>query len=180
MNLGRLRSVVPGAALLLAAGATPLAAEEGRAVLRSLEGTEIGTATFRPAGFGGLILTLAATGLTPGAHGFHLHEVGECDAETGFESAGGHLNPTGRSHGWLSEMGPHLGDLPNILVPETGEIAVEFFVPMLSLGPVADAHSLMAGDGAAVMIHSDPDDYQTDPGGNAGDRIACGVIEMVE
>ncbi len=180
MGWCRLRSVVLGAAALLAPGGALLAADEGRAVLRSVEGAEVGTVTFRPAGFGGLILTLEATGLPPGAHGFHLHETGECDAATGFETAGGHLNPTGRSHGWLNEMGAHLGDLPNILVPEDGELAVEFFLPMLSLGPVADAHSLMAGDGAAVMVHSGPDDYASDPAGNAGDRIACGVIEMLE
>lgn len=179
MNRCRLRSVVLAAALLAPGGAL-LAADEGRAVLQSADGAEVGTASLRPAAFGGLIVMLETTGIPPGVHGFHLHETGECDAASGFKSAGGHLNPTGHAHGWLNPMGPHLGDLPNILVPEDGELAVEFFVPMLSLGPVADAHSLMAGDGAAVIVHSGPDDYASDPAGNAGDRIACGVIEMVE
>lgn len=183
MDKRRFRSAVVGAAVaaaLLAPGGALLAADEGRAVLKSVDGAEVGTVALRQAAFGGVILTLSGTGLPPGPHGFHLHETGECDAATGFESAGGHLNPTGHSHGWLSEMGPHLGDLPNIMVPEDGELAVEFFVPMLSLGPVADAHSVMAGDGTAVMVHSDRDDYETDPGGDAGERIACGVIETVE
>ncbi|MEZ5860144.1 MAG: superoxide dismutase family protein [Geminicoccaceae bacterium] len=179
MDRRRLRSAVLAAALLAPGGAL-LAAEEGRAVLRTTDGAEVGTVSLRPAGFGGLILTLQATGIPPGVHGFHLHETGACDAATGFDSAGGHLNPTGHAHGWLSPMGPHLGDLPNIFVPENGELTVEFFVPTVSLGPVADAHSLTAGDGTAVMVHSGADDYTSDPGGNAGKRFACGVIERLE
>ena len=97
-----------------------------------------------------------------------------CTAPT-FESAGGHFNPTGAAHGILSDKGAHLGDLPNIHVPPSG-VNVELFVPGVSLQSRPGLHALLDDDGAALVIHAKPDDYRTDPSGDAGDRLACGVI----
>jgi len=113
------------------------------------------------------------SGLPQGTHGFHLHTTGRCDAPN-FQSAGGHLNPENNEHGRLNPQGKHLGDLPNIDIPSSGVLNTEI--------PIDQARSyLMAelfdADGTAVMVHSGADDYRTDPSGDAGSRIACGVLE---
>lgn len=119
-----------------------------------------------------LALSVAALGLPQGTHGTHLHMVGACEGPA-FTSAGGHLNPAGHQHGTLNPSGSHLGDLPNLVVNAAG-------VGMLSAdlsGTSASAETaLFDADGAAVVIHADPDDYKTDPTGNSGTRIACGVL----
>ncbi|MFW6077728.1 MAG: superoxide dismutase family protein, partial [Hyphomicrobiales bacterium] len=117
----------------------------------------------------GLIVTAELTGLPEGAHGFHIHAVGEC--EPPFQSAGGHFNPDDSQHGMENPQGLHAGDLPNIHVPASGELTVELFAMGLTLDDVLDE------DGAAMMVHAGADDYESDPAGDAGDRIACGVIE---
>jgi superoxide dismutase, Cu-Zn family len=118
-------------------------------------------------------LAVAATGLTEGEHGFHLHTTGEC-RRPDFNSAGGHLNPSGRTHGSLSDRGPHFGDMPNLTIRPGGSGSVTVDLP----GTRAQVEEwLFDGDGTAVIIHADADDYRTDPTGNAGARVACGVIE---
>jgi Cu-Zn family superoxide dismutase len=112
-------------------------------------------------------------GISPGTHAIHIHNVGKC--EPPFKSAGDHFNPTNKKHGFLGKEGKHLGDLPNIHVPENAPLTVEFLVPQLSLG--GDKTTVFDSDGSALVIHQGADDYKTDPAGNAGDRIACGVIE---
>jgi superoxide dismutase, Cu-Zn family len=112
-------------------------------------------------------------GIPPGAHGFHIHAVGKC--EPPFKSAGDHFAPKKDGHGFLSNKGGHAGDLPNIHVPENGALRVEFFVPDVRLKTGKNA--LLDEDGSALVIHAQADDYRTDPAGNAGDRIACGIIE---
>ncbi|ESR25299.1 superoxide dismutase family protein [Lutibaculum baratangense] len=124
----------------------------------------------------GLLVQLDAEGLPAGGHGFHIHETGQCDAPD-FQSAGGHFAPEGNQHGVLSEGGPHAGDLPNIYVPESGALRADFFVPNVTIADGDDA--LLDDDGAAFMIHSSIDDYETDPAGDAGERIACGVVAAV-
>ncbi|MBX7501098.1 superoxide dismutase family protein [Qipengyuania mesophila] len=117
-------------------------------------------------------VAVAAVGLPAGEHGFHLHAIGQCEAPD-FKSAGGHLNPGQATHGSLSSGGKHLGDMPNLAVGanRTGstEVALE-----------GDARAVLEdifdADGTAVVIHADPDDYRSDPAGNAGARIACGVL----
>jgi Cu-Zn family superoxide dismutase len=99
--------------------------------------------------------------------------VGKC--EPPFKSAGDHFAPQKHGHGFLSKSGRHAGDMPNIHVPENGALTVEFFVPDVRLKDGSNA--LMDKDGSALLIHAKPDDYHSDPSGNAGDRIACGVIE---
>ena len=117
-------------------------------------------------------IDVTLTGLPKGTHAFHIHEVGRCDPP--FESAGGHFNPEGKKHGKDNPAGPHAGDMPNLDVPASGRVKVQVAVKGLSLdgGP----NSLLDRDGAALVVHEGPDDYKTDPAGNAGKRLACGVI----
>lgn len=138
------------------------------------EGIE-GTVTFTETPTGIVIVEIQATGVPEGAHGVHFHETGSCDAEGGHESAGGHI--AGESqHGVLNPEGPHPGDLPNVHVQDDGVLHAEFFVRDVSVSGEGDA-MLMDNDGAAFVLHAGPDDYTTDPAGDSGDRIACGVIE---
>lgn len=134
---------------------------------------EAGTVTFEETKSGLLHVIVEMTGLPPGPHGFHVHETGECSTADGFESAGGHL-AGGREHGVDAEGGPHPGDFPNVNVGQDGVLKVEFFTDRLSLSE--GEAPLMDMDGSAVVVHADPDDYTSQPSGEAGDRIACGEI----
>ncbi|HEX6143048.1 MAG TPA: superoxide dismutase family protein [Geminicoccaceae bacterium] len=111
--------------------------------------------------------------LPAGTHALHIHETGACEPPD-FESAGGHFNPTGASHGWLSEGGPHAGDFPNIHVGDDGSLTVEYFSMMVTMDE--GENTVFDDDGSAIVIHEGTDDYETDPAGDAGNRIACGVI----
>ena len=141
----------------------------GRARLLNAEGREVGTATFEQ-GDSGVGVEVRVAGIAPGDHGIHVHMVGLCDAAGGFETAGEHLNPTGARHGIDNPAGPHLGDLPNLSVgaDSTGTLT--------QATPLA-VDSLFDADGSALVIHARPDDQRTDPSGDSGDRVACGVIE---
>ena len=121
----------------------------------------------------GLRLVVDAMHLPPGTHGIHVHTTGLCDAPD-FKTAGGHWNPTGKMHGMHSPQGMHMGDLPNIDIGAdgTGHLDTVIKGGMLSGG----AYPLLDADGAAVVVHATADDYRTDPAGNSGARIACGVI----
>lgn len=145
-------------------------APAARAALIDLEGNAAGFAEFF-ATPSGVLIRAQLEGLPPGVKGFHIHEVGECVPP--FESAGGHYNPTDVEHGFFSESGPHAGDMPNIEAPDSGAVTVEVLNPFIRLeeGDVFDE------DGASLMVHSGPDDYASQPAGDAGDRIACGIIE---
>lgn len=122
-----------------------------------------------------LSLAVAVSGLAEGAHGFHLHSVGACNAPD-FSSAGGHLNPTAKDHGSMNPVGSHLGDLPNLQI---GRGTVTSTTIDLGTNRAQILSWLFDDDGTAVVIHADPDDYKTDPSGNAGARIACGVLKRV-
>jgi Cu-Zn family superoxide dismutase len=115
-----------------------------------------------------------ATDLPPGQHAFHIHETGQCEAPD-FESAGGHFNPTDEAHGWDNPQGYHAGDLPNVHVQDDGRLAVEYFTDAVTLKE-GEETSLFDDDSSAIVIHAGADDYQTEPAGDAGQRIACGVI----
>ena len=132
----------------------------------------VGTATLTDDG-GQVRLTVEAKGLTPGPHGIHVHAVGKCEAP-GFNSAGGHHNPLGKKHGLTSPDGAHAGDLPNLEADASGQARYEARTDRLTLsdGPT----SVFDADGSAVVIHASADDQQTDPTGNSGGRVACGVI----
>jgi Cu-Zn family superoxide dismutase len=120
----------------------------------------------------GVQIVVAMSGLPAGKHALHIHETGAC--EPPFESAGGHFNPGGAQHGWDNEAGPHAGDLPNVYVGE-GSLQVEFITDQVTLDD--GATSLFDDDGSAIVIHEGQDDYRSDPAGDAGTRLACGVVE---
>lgn len=122
----------------------------------------------------GTNIMLDASNLPPGTHGFHIHEKGVCEAPD-FKSAGGHFNPTNAKHGFKHPEGPHAGDLPNIVVKEDGTVRAAGVNDMVTLIK-GKKNSLLGNDGTALMIHAKPDDYKSQPSGDAGDRIACGVI----
>lgn len=148
---------------------TPLAG--GRVAVASLV-----DAAGRPAGrgtvtevAGGLRVTLDARGLTPGNHGAHLHTVGLCTPPD-FASAGPHWNPAATKHGRMNPQGPHAGDLPNLLIGADGRGTLGITLAGATMDTLLDA------DGAALVVHAAADDLVTDPSGNSGARLACGVL----
>ena len=118
-------------------------------------------------------IQVSAANMSPGAYGVHVHTVGRCDPPR-FESAGGHWNPTNQQHGQQNPQGMHKGDLPNLVVGANGRGTMTINIPGASLAGAA--HRLLDADGAALVMHASPDDYRTDPSGNSGARIACGVF----
>jgi Cu-Zn family superoxide dismutase len=160
--------VVMATGLLVTASAD---AQTARAEVKNIDGKIVGEAMLEQKG-ADVRITATLTGLPAGTHAFHIHEVGKC--EPPFESAGGHFNPTGKHHGKDNPQGPHAGDLPNLEVPANGVVKVETIARDVSLG--AGKSGLLDADGAALVVHQDADDYRSDPAGNAGKRIACGVI----
>ena len=140
------------------------------AVVRDAGGHELGTLTIRETSAG---LSTAGTlrGLTPGAHGIHLHTVGRCEAP--FTTAGGHWNPSARQHGFDNPQGPHMGDMRNLMVGNDGVATVS---TTSAGGTLRGAGGLLDADGAAVVVHAAADDYHTDPAGNSGARVGCGVV----
>lgn len=143
----------------------------GQATLHLANGQPGGTAQLF-AGSSQVTISVAAAGMTQGSHGIHLHMVGRCDAPE-FTSAGGHLNPTMRQHGTENPAGAHLGDLPNLIVGASGTGTVTATLN----GPREQVLAqIFDTDGTAVVVHAGPDDYRTDPSGNSGARIACGVL----
>jgi Cu-Zn family superoxide dismutase len=123
----------------------------------------------------GLSIRLKVKGLTPGEKAIHVHDTGLCEPPD-FNTAGNHVNPTGKEHGFKNKKGYHAGDLPNIIVPENGEVDLEIMTPLLTLEK-GKKNSLLDGNGSAIIIHKNADDYVTDPAGNSGARIACGAIK---
>jgi superoxide dismutase, Cu-Zn family len=149
------------------------AVERADSPMRDAAGRDLGTLTLAPH-MGGLMISGRMHDLPPGTHGIHLHQTGRC--EPPFESAGGHWNPTNRRHGTQNPEGPHLGDMPNLVVASDGSVTVSVMTPG---GTLSGADALLDGDGASVVVHAAADDYRTDPSGNSGARIACGVVRGI-
>lgn len=142
--------------------------------LKDPEGDSKGTAELEEVEEG-VKVKVNAEGLPEGKHGFHFHEEGVCEAPD-FESAGGHFNPEAADHGLEAEKGPHAGDLPNLEVGEDGTVEDEFVTDKVSLD-ADEKNSLLNESGTALVIHADADDGKTQPSGDSGERIACGVIK---
>ena len=158
--------------LFLAVPAFSAGAAKAKASLVNGKGEPVGTAEFKETSKG-VSLAITVSNLPPGVHGFHIHAVGKCEPPD-FKSAGGHFNPEGKKHGWENPEGPHAGDLQNLTVDAQGKAKTKVLVTGITLGE--GANSLFQPNGTALVIHADPDDMKTDPAGNAGARIACGVI----
>ncbi|MFM6933359.1 MAG: superoxide dismutase family protein [Novosphingobium sp.] len=165
--------------LILAVG-SPIAARSPAPFTQSVASAPVFTDSGRDAGYAVVmvkrdkaILRLSFTGITPGEHGLHFHTTGSCKG-TKFSGAGGHLNPLGHQHGMNNPAGSHLGDLPNVTADANGVAIADITLK----GSARDLVSaMMDKDGTAIVLHARPDDYVTDPAGNSGDRIACGVFK---
>lgn len=144
-----------------------------KAELKDGKGQTIGTADLQGTPHG-VLVKLHLTKAPAGQHAFHVHETGKCEAP-GFKSAGAHFNPTKAQHGFENAKGHHAGDLPNLHIPENGQLEAELFVAGASLG--GGQNDLLDADGADLVLHATGDDYRSDPAGNAGDRVACGEIK---
>ncbi|WP_103336373.1 superoxide dismutase family protein [Pseudotabrizicola formosa] len=121
----------------------------------------------------GVLIEVEVSGLPPESWvAFHIHETGSCDPATGHDSAGEHFNPSQTEHGYFAELGPHAGDMPNLWVDASGVAKAQVFNPFIVL---TEGDNLARG--RALMVHAQPDDYRTQPSGDAGERLACAVIE---
>lgn len=160
-------------ATVLATG--PALSQEATATFIDTTGAEAGTVTLTQQD-DGVHIQGSVMGLTPGDHGIHFHETGDCDSAAGFESAGGHFNPAGHQHGLENPQGVHAGDIPNLMAADDGTTGIDLVSDKIGLIEGSDGYVFDA-DGTALVIHADPDDQVTDPSGNSGDRLFCAVIE---
>lgn len=171
-------AVTVGLVVMLQAGQSRLATatfedfDTARAALKDASGAAVGEAFLRETP-NGVLMKVDLVGIPAGIHAVHVHEHGRCEAPS-FESAGGHFAPEPSEHGYFDEAGPHAGDLPNIHVPASTRLTFEVIQHQVTLA--SGARSLLEGDGTTLVVHADADDYHTEPAGEAGTKIACGVI----
>ena len=150
-------------------------AQIANATLQDKDGKVVGLVSFRETRLG-VRIDVKVTGLPPGKHGMHIHEMGKCDGPD-FMTAGGHFNINGQQHGLPGAITSHAGEIPNLEVTEKGTGTALFYSPHLSLNK-ANSNGLTFGNGTAVIVHAQEDDYTSQPSGNSGARIACGVVRL--
>jgi superoxide dismutase, Cu-Zn family len=160
------------AVLFVWAGPALAVGEQASADIKGIDGREIGSVRMVET-TAGVLLRIKLKGLTPGVHGFQIHESGKCEGD--FASAGSIYNPLGARHGYLNDEGPMVGDLPNLFVGPTGEIEVEMVSPFVTLNKSAE-ESIFDADGTSFVVFEKADDYLSEPDGGAGSRVACGII----
>jgi len=166
------------ACLLLLTGSLAYAADgagwkSAEAEIQDSRGQTVGSAVFTPTPKG-VVAVVEVSKLAPGKHGIHVHAAGICEPPD-FKTAGGHFNPHGKKHGLKSAEGAHAGDLPNLEVGPNGKGKLKATLSNATL-EVGDTASLLGPNGSSIVIHAKADDGMTDPSGNSGDRIACGVV----
>lgn len=165
--------LVAGSILALGTAASAAPTTKAVAHLKPAAGSKVGGTIGFASVPGGVRVSGQVTGLTQGSHGFHVHEKGDCSAAD-FTSAGGHFNPTGDPHAGPTDAKRHVGDMGNIEANKDGVADINYLDPKLSF----EGASSVVGKG--VIVHANPDDLKTQPTGNAGGRVACGVVEAVE
>ena len=168
-----LKLVTGGALLFLCLNAAN-SADMAKAIMKDKDGKDVGTVELTPTKKG-VQLRLVLKDMPPGEKAFHVHEVGKCEPPD-FKSAGGHFNPEKKKHGKGGKDQGHAGDMPNIKIPQNGQLKIDVVNTDISLEKGAP-NSVFREGGTSIVIHQGPDDYKTDPDGAAGARIACGVIE---
>lgn len=167
------RTLIAFSTLMLAPAALAQEQATATASFVGADGEANGSAELRSPPAGGVLIKVEVTGLPENSWvAFHVHETGSCDHGTGHASAGGHFNPDSREHGYMAANGPHAGDMPNQYVSADGTLRAEVFNPSVTL-----AEGETGIRGRALMVHAHADDYTSQPSGDAGDRLACAVIE---
>src|SRR5215471_8845405 len=162
--------IMPLLAVIACYAAAP--AQDVTVQLKTAQGQDAGTAIIKSASHG-VVVQLKAKNLPPGEHGIHFHQSAKCDPPD-FKTAGPHFNPEGKKHGLNNPEGHHAGDMKNLTVAANGTARTSVVNKDVDMGD--DSHSIFSNGGTSLVIHAKPDDMKTDPTGNSGERIACGVI----